>query len=201
MRFERAKSLRSAEDGRADSPSPYFSDRFSANLPTFGKFSALARDRREISQKFRRNRDQRPEFALDLGFGQKVFPNPLSRLFGHLSHRLGKGPEQDPGKSGRKMKNFSSRPGKAARPLQTYSLKELVAASLLDVRSRKSGVCAARTGRVQNVKINMISLLLAVLAVFADHLPVKFRKFGSDAARPEAGSGAKGARSGAFGAV
>ena len=81
VRFERASSLRSAEDGRADSPSPYFSNRFSANLPKFGKFSALARDRREISQNFRRNRDQRPEFALDLGFRQKVFPNPLSRLF------------------------------------------------------------------------------------------------------------------------
>ena len=134
VRFERARSLLpAAEEGRVGAPPPFFSLRFEAKRAKFGKFSALARDRREISQNFRRNRDQRPEFALDLGFGQKVFPNPLSRLFGHLSHRLGKGPEQDPGKSGRKMKNVSSRPGKAARPLQTYSLKELAASFLFDV--------------------------------------------------------------------
>ena len=85
VRLERARNLPSAEGGRVETPPPYFSYRFSANLPKFGKFSALARARREISQNFRRNRDQRPEFALDLGFGQKVV---FRAFLTHPSHRL-----------------------------------------------------------------------------------------------------------------
>ena len=77
VRFERAKSLRSADDARVEAPRPYFSYGFSANLPKFGKFSALARDRREIPQNFRRNRHQRPEFALERGFGRKLFFAPF----------------------------------------------------------------------------------------------------------------------------
>ena len=76
VRFERARSLRSAEDGRVVTL-PYFCYGFSANLPKFGKFSALARDRREISQNFGRNRHQRPEFALARGFGRKVVFAPF----------------------------------------------------------------------------------------------------------------------------
>ena len=82
VRFERAKSLLPAEDGRVvAAPAPYFSYRFVGKGPKIGNFSGLASQRREISQKFCRNRHQRPEFALERGFGRKVFPDPLSRLF------------------------------------------------------------------------------------------------------------------------
>ena len=81
LRFERARSLLPAEDGRVAAPAPYFSYRFVGEGAKFGKFSGLASQRREIPRKFCRNRHQRPEFALERGFGRKVFPNPLSRLF------------------------------------------------------------------------------------------------------------------------
>ena len=53
--------------------------------PKVGKFSGLASQRSEISRKFCRNRHQRPEFALDLGFGQKVV---FRAFLTHPSHRL-----------------------------------------------------------------------------------------------------------------
>ena len=45
------------------------------------------------------------------------------------------------------MKNFCWRAGKAPRPLQTCSLRKLLATFRLVVKTRKSGLCAARTGR------------------------------------------------------
>ena len=103
VRLERTRNLRSAEDARVGAPAPYFSYGLDGKRPKFGKFSALARDRREISQNFGRNRHQRPEFALERGFGRKVFPKALSRLFEPPPpHRPRKAPDQDPGKSGRK---------------------------------------------------------------------------------------------------
>ena len=45
------------------------------------------------------------------------------------------------------MKNFCWRADKAPRPLQTCNLRELLATFRLVVKTRKSGLCAARTGR------------------------------------------------------
>ena len=47
------------------------------------------------------------------------------------------------------MKNFCWRAGEPPRPLQTCSLRRLFATFRLVVQTRKSGLCAARTGRGQ----------------------------------------------------
>ena len=50
------------------------------------------------------------------------------------------------------MKNFCWRAGEPPRPLQTCSLRSLFATFRLVVQTRKSSLCAARTGRGQKCR-------------------------------------------------